>query len=95
MRKYDVAYFTASVDPVEKNTRFAKSLNLDYPILSDPDKSVSKAWGCLNDRGFTNRWTYFIGKDGKVLHIEKGVKAASHADQIVAKLNELGVEKKQ
>ena len=33
LKKFDVAYFTASTDPVEKNRDFAKSLDLDYPIL--------------------------------------------------------------
>lgn len=94
MRKFDVAYFTASCDPVEKNTDFAKSLDLDYPILSDPSKEVAKAFGCLNDRGLSNRWTYYIGKDGKILHVDKKVKAAAHGDDIANKLEELGVAKK-
>ena len=94
MRKFDVAYFTASCDPIEKNADFAKSLDLDYPILSDPDKKVAKAFGCLNDRGLSNRWTYYISKDGKILHIDKQVKAASHGEDIAKKLEELGVAKK-
>ena len=60
-----VAYFTASVDTPEENKKFAKSLDLDYPILSDPDKSVAKEYGVLNPkRGFANRWTFYIDKDG-------------------------------
>ena len=94
IRNYDVAYFTASVDDVEKNTEFAKSLELDYPILSDPDKTVAKALGCLNERGVTNRWTYYIGKDGKILYIDKSVKTEDHGKDIAAKLGELGVAKK-
>ena len=94
LRDYEVAYFTASVDDVEKNTEFAKSLDLDYPILSDPDKKVSAAFGCLNDRGVTNRWTYYIGKDGKILHVDKAVKTENHGKDIAAKLAELGVAKK-
>lgn len=93
MRKFDVAYFTASCDPVEKNTDFAKSLDLDYPILSDPDKQVAKAFGCLNARGLSNRWTYYVGKDGKVLFVDKKVKSGSHGEDIAKKLEELGVDK--
>jgi peroxiredoxin Q/BCP len=40
------------------------------------------------------RWTFYIGKDGKVLFVDTGVKAASHGDDIAAKLQELGVDKK-
>ncbi len=94
IREFQVAYFTASVDAVDKNTDFAKSLDVDYPILSDPNKSVAKAFGCLNDRGVANRWTYYIGKDGKILYVDKSVKAAEHGQAIAAKLAELGVEKK-
>ena len=86
-----MAYFTASCDPVETNTKFAKSLELDYPILSDPDKTAAKAFGCLSPRGFSNRWTYYIGKDGKVLHIQKKVSAGEHAQEIADKLKELGI----
>ncbi len=35
LKGFDVAYFTASTDPVEKNADFAASLMLDYPILCD------------------------------------------------------------
>ena len=61
-----VAYFTASVDTPEQNARNSPSRSsLDYPILSDPDKSVAKAYGVLNpERGFANRWTFYIDKDG-------------------------------
>ena len=38
IRKFDVAYFTASCDTPEKNNEFADSLGLDYPILSRPDQ---------------------------------------------------------
>ncbi len=93
LKQFNVAYFTASVDSVEKNTEFAKSLDLDYPILSDPSKKVAKAFGCLNDRGLSNRWTYYIGIDNKILYVDKKVKAAEHGKSIAAKLEELGVEK--
>ena len=44
IRKYDVAYFMASVDPLEGeqgNAAFAKAQGADFPLLSDPDKSVA------------------------------------------------------
>ena len=92
LRKFDVAYFTASVDSIEKNAEFAKSLDLDYPILSDPSKEFARALGCLNDRGMSNRWTYYIGKDGKILHVDKSVKTAEHGETIAQQLVELGLE---
>jgi thioredoxin-dependent peroxiredoxin len=92
----DVSYFTASCDTVEKNTDFAKSLMLDYPILSDPEKKVATAFGVVDTlRPFPQRWTYYIGKDGKILYIDKGVKTDSHGQDIAAKLKELGVPERK
>ena len=77
------------------NKAFAQSLNADYPILSDPTKETAKAYGVLSERGFANRWTFYIGKDGKVLFIDDKVKAASHGGDLAAKLKELGVAEKK
>jgi peroxiredoxin Q/BCP len=96
IREYDVAYFTASNDPVEKNKAFAEKLGVDYPILSDPDSSVAKAYGVyMPDRKAAARWTFYIGADGKILNIDKTVNTASHGADVAAKLGELGVAKKK
>lgn len=95
LRGYEVAYFTASTDPVEKNAEFGKSLDADYPILSDPTGEVSKKYGVYNaDRNAANRVTFYIGKDGKILHIDRAVKTETHGQDIAAQLGSLGVEKK-
>ena len=64
LRKYDVAYFMASVDAVEDNTKFAESEQADFPLLSDADKSVATRYGVLGERGMANRWTFYIDKNG-------------------------------
>ena len=95
IREFKVAYFTASCDSVEDNTRFARQLELDYPILSDPDKKVAEAYGVVHgDRKFPERWTFIIGDDGKVKHVDKKVKAASHGKDIAKNLAELKIPKK-
>ena len=84
------------MDGEKGNKEFAESLGADYPILSDAGKETAKAYGVLNaERGFANRWTFYIGKDGKLLHIDKGVKTTSHGADIAAKLKELGVAEKK
>jgi peroxiredoxin Q/BCP len=97
IRKYDVTYFMASVDPLEgdQGTRaFAETHKADFPLLSDSTKETAKAYGVLNDRGFANRWTFYIGKDGKILAIDQSVKPESSAEDMAAKLGELGVPRK-
>jgi len=93
--KFNVAFFTASCDTADTNKRYAESLQLDYPILSDPKKDTALAYGVVNDeRPVPFRWTYIIGTDGKVLYVDKEVSAKTHGTDLVKKLKELGVKQK-
>lgn len=96
IRSYDAAYFTASVDDAATNKKFAESLAVDYPILSDPDKSVAKAYGVLmEEHGVANRWTFYIGADGKILYIDRAVSPATAAHDIAARLAVLKIPKRK
>jgi peroxiredoxin len=96
IREYDVAYFTASTDPVETNKKFGESLGVDYVILSDPDGTVAKAYGIFNaDRKTAARNTFYIGKDGKLLAIDTAVKTDTHGSDVAKRLGELGIAKKK
>jgi len=90
-----VAYFAASTDPADQNKKFAESLGADYPILADPDKKAAEAYGVLMPVvGLAKRWTFYIGKDGRVLAIDKDVKVDTAGADVAAKLAELGVPRK-
>jgi peroxiredoxin Q/BCP len=95
LRKYDVAYFMASVDPVDGekgNKAFAESEKADFPILADPTKETATAYGVVHpERGFAMRWTFYIGKDGKITAIDKAVKPPTSAEDMMARLDELKV----
>jgi thioredoxin-dependent peroxiredoxin len=95
IRKHEVAYFMASTDPVDGekgNKAFAASEKADFPMLSDPTKEVATAYGVLNpERGMARRWTFYIDKDGKIAAIDKEVKPATSAEDMLAKLDELKV----
>ena len=94
IRQFDVAYFMASVDTLDDNTKFAQMHDADFPILADPDKKVATAYGVLLPSGMARRWTYYIGPDGKILHIETRVNTQTAGEDLVAKLKELGVKRK-
>ena len=86
-----MSYYTVSVDTADDNRKFAEHTEADYPILSDPAKDVANAYGVLGPSGLARRWTFYIAPDGKILHIDKGVKPASAGPDMVAKLAELGI----
>ena len=91
LKPLNVAYFTASVDTPEENKKFAESLGLDYPILSDPSKSVAKAYGVLNPRGMATRWTFYIDKNGTIKEIDKKVNTKQAGPDVAAKVKALGI----
>ena len=77
-------------------TAFAESLELDFPILSDPDKTVAKDYGVINPaRGFAYRWTFYIDKSGKISDIDKHINTTKAGKDVAAKLKELGVAEKK
>jgi thioredoxin-dependent peroxiredoxin len=47
------------------------------------------------DQPFASRWTFYIGIDGRILHIDKQVSPANHGKSIAAKLAELGVARRR
>ncbi len=64
-------------------------------MLSDPAKTVATAYGVVDeDAPFPARWTFYIGLDGRILHIDKRVNPATHGKVIAAKLAELGVPRR-
>ncbi len=91
IRRYQAAYFMASVDPVDENAKFAAEQQADFPLLSDPTKETARAYGVLNAVGMAHRWTFYIGVDGRILAIDRSVNPATSAEDIAATLGELGV----
>ena len=96
LRALDVAYFAASCDDAETNKKFAESLELDFPILSDPGGQVAKSYGVVDFlRRWPRRWTFYISSEGKILEIDKSVRSAEHGKDVAARLKELGVPERK
>jgi thioredoxin-dependent peroxiredoxin len=55
---------------------------------------VANAYGAVGRMGMASRWTFYIGPDGKILHIDKAVKTSTAGQDVAAKLAELGVAQK-
>ena len=80
-----------SQDPLDKNKEFAESLKANFPILSDPEGQVAKAYGVLGvARFFASRTTFYIDPDGVIRHIDKDVDVRTHGADVARKLGELG-----
>lgn len=93
LKQFDVSYFMASVDSLEKNTAFAESTEANFPLLSDPSKKAAKAFDVLALYGLPKRHTIYISKEGKILLVDRKINAATSAEDIAANLDKLGVPK--
>ncbi|MBM3817478.1 MAG: redoxin domain-containing protein [Acidimicrobiia bacterium] len=104
IKKFEVAYFMASVDTLADNIAFAKATSVklgeqvvekkeaDFPMLADPTREVATKYGVLNpQRGFANRWTFYIDRNGRIAAIDKAVRPATSAEDMIAKLTEIKV----
>jgi peroxiredoxin Q/BCP len=91
-----------SVDKPEDNKAFAEQEQANFPMLSDPGMKVAEAYGVLppvnparpDAPRYARRWMFFIGGDGKILHIETTGHTADAGTFLATKLAELGVKKK-
>lgn len=66
-----------SVDASPSQKEFATKNGLDFPVLSDFKREVSRSYGVLSDAGYANRSTFVIDKEGKIRSIELGNSAIS------------------
>ena len=67
----------------------------NFPMLSDPDRKVGTAYGVVTSpTGVAKRWTFYIGPDGKILHIDKAVSPSTSGPDMVKQLGELNVPKR-
>ena len=76
----------ASTDNIEDNTKFAEMNEATFPILSDPEKTMSSAYGVLSPRGYAQRWTFYIDREGIILEIDKQVNPGRAGEQLVNNL---------
>lgn len=81
----------ASTDSEEDNRGFAEKNDASFPILSDPAKETTRAYGVLSAMGFANRWTFYIDAEGVVEKIDKDVNPRTAGADLVSHLEALNV----
>ena len=64
-------------------------------ILADPEKKTAAAYGVLHpERPMAQRWTFYIGPDGRILDIDQKVSPATAGEDVVKHLEALKVKKR-
>src|SRR5205807_9941747 len=72
-----------SADPVERQQRFTQKHGFDFPLLSDGDRSIARAYGAKRPGPlFNRRATFVIGQDRRLLAVIRSeVNMERHADE--------------
>jgi peroxiredoxin Q/BCP len=72
-----------SVDDVDSHKSFKEKDNLNFTLLADPDKKVTKKYGVLNKFGMASRVTFVIDKQGIIKKIYEKVDPASNYKELL------------
>ncbi|MGE5429863.1 MAG: peroxiredoxin [Syntrophomonadaceae bacterium] len=80
-KKSNITVLGVSVDSKEDIKKFIDDYHLNFPLLSDKDKNVSKTYGVLNKLGMDNRITFIIDKKGIINTIIRNVDVTTHSEQ--------------
>ena len=64
----EVVVVGISADSLSTHQRFARSLDMPFMLLSDPDQKVSDRYGSAASGGLNRRTVYVIRPDGKVAY---------------------------
>jgi peroxiredoxin Q/BCP len=77
--------FGVSVDSVESHQKFIKKHGLPFPLLSDSEKALVKAYHVWVEKSMygkkylgAERTTFIIGPDQRIIQILKKVKSSEH-----------------
>lgn len=79
----------ASVDDVKAQRAFAEKFEVPFPLLCDTQKTLSKAYGVLTERGSSGRSTFLIDKAGVIRKVWPKVSPAGHPAEILRALASL------
>ena len=91
--KANAVILGVSRDSVASHQRFAQKYHLTFPLLSDPEASVCKAYGVFKQKSLYGRtyWgiertTVLIDEQGRIAAIFPKVKVDGHSDEVLQAL---------
>jgi thioredoxin-dependent peroxiredoxin len=84
----DAVIFGVSTDGIDSHHSFQKKFMLNFPLLSDHDGSVSKAYDAFNpEKGMSRRVTAVIDKEGKIKKYFAQVNPEGHSKEVLEVIN--------
>lgn len=91
----DTEVWAVSVDPASEQVAFATKLGLQFPLLPDTERTLSMLFGAAQSKSdMAVRQSILIDKQGIVRWVDTDVHVQTHGADVLAKINELGLDKK-
>jgi thioredoxin-dependent peroxiredoxin len=79
-----------SKDSIKSHCGFREKYGLSFPLLSDPDLAVHRAYGAYGEKTMygkkvlgTIRSTFVIGSDGRIVRAWRGVRVDGHVGAVL------------
>ena len=91
-KERNTALLGVSLDDAASHAEFAQQHQLPFPLLSDKDAILARAYGSLWDFGvfrIAKRHTFLIDPSGRIAKVYRDVVADRHAQTILADLDRL------
>lgn len=86
----------ASRDSKNSHIKFVEKFDLQFPLLSDPEETLCKAFDVIKEKnmfgkiGFgIERSTFILDNSGKILQEWRKVKVPGHAEEVLAAVKAL------
>jgi len=89
IRELGAEVLGVSVDNIVSHQQFTQKFNLPFQLVADSDKSITKAYGVLNEKSnMARRVTFIIDEKGIVEKVFDPVKADAHTQQVIEALSQ-------
>ena len=84
----DTVLLGISTDKLDAQEKFVKKEMLTFPLLADPEKKTTRAYGALGTGGYASRYTFVIDKTGTLRKVYTKVGPAKHPDEVLEYIKE-------
>lgn len=90
IRKQNAEVYGISTDSVQQLQAFHQKYRLTFPLLADPDATVTEAYGVkMPMLKIAKRWTFLIDPELRIRQIDDDVDPAMDAQRVAERLKKL------
>jgi peroxiredoxin Q/BCP len=90
LQKDNVELIGVSFDTTDSHKSFAAKYGLGFELLADTDGKISDAYGTrMGDKNMSNRISFLIGLDGKIVHETNSGNPQQHFDEMQTAITSL------